>query len=214
MTLRVLFVALTILTCGFFAWASMLKIAIVTRSLRNWLLFGVTVVINIVCIALLGTDKTPDGETSRGTDIAMITSLTLAIAVVAYFLYEDIRHYAATPRPAAATWYPQPQPQVPPAAPYYKPPEQRPGYGFPPGAGPMPPHTPTPTPTPVPTPAPGPAGPPQAPRIGQVRAELDELSELLRREDGGQGQGPQGQDPHGHGHGPGHGHGHGQGPGR
>ncbi|RSS62876.1 hypothetical protein EF918_31005, partial [Streptomyces sp. WAC06614] len=113
-TLRVVFTALTLLTCGFFAWASMLKVAIVTRSPRNWALFVVTVAINIACIALLGSDDTPDGETGPNTDIAMITSLITAIAVIAYFLYEDIRHYNSLP----ASWYGGQQPAT---GPYYPP---------------------------------------------------------------------------------------------
>ncbi|MCB5180369.1 hypothetical protein [Streptomyces antimicrobicus] len=193
-TLRVVFTALTLLTCGFFAWASLLKLAIVTRSRRNWLLFAVTVAINITCIALLGNDDTPDGETSRGTDIAMTTSLITAIAVVAYFLYEDIRHYNSHP----AGWYGRQ-----PAGPYYPPvppQQQQPAYGYPHAhtpATPLPPvpqqpatpvppvpqqpATPVPPVPPVQQPTPPPV--PQQPRIGQVRAELDELSELLRRQE-------------------------------
>ncbi|MFB6618582.1 hypothetical protein ACIGFK_27450 [Streptomyces sp. NPDC085524] len=170
-SLRVLFVALTLLSCGFLAWAAMLKVAIVTRAPRNWILFVGTVVINIVCIAFVGSDDSPDGETGPSTNIAMITSLTTAIAVIAYFLYEDIRHYSAAGTPPAQGWYGQQSPAVTyPAATY----PQQPGYGYPPQA-----------PTPVPGQLQVPGVPPQAPdvpRIGQVRAELDELSELLRKQ--------------------------------
>ncbi|MFD9724691.1 hypothetical protein [Streptomyces sp. NPDC059072] len=186
-SLRVLFVALTLLSCGFLSWAAMLKIAIITRARRNWILFVGTVVINVVCIAFVGSDNSPDGETGPNTNIAMITSLTTAIAVIAYFLYEDIRHYSAAGNTPAQAWYGQQAPTV-----TYP---QQPGYGYPPQA-----------PTPVPGQLQVPGVPPQAPavpRIGQVRAELDELSELLRRQDPNQppnqppNQGPTSfQDPH------------------
>ncbi|MFE3937324.1 hypothetical protein ACFXPJ_27055, partial [Streptomyces goshikiensis] len=63
------------------------------------------------------------------------------------------------------------------------------GYGYPPA------HTPTSTPAPVPAPNLPPATTPP-PRIGQVRAELDELSELLRRQTPGPNPAPnQNQNP-------------------
>ncbi|MEV7284191.1 hypothetical protein AB0O01_06425 [Streptomyces sp. NPDC093252] len=125
--------------------------------------------------------------------------------------YHQLRYpYAPPPGtgPAPAYGYPQPQPQPPYTAttvshlppvpgphrpapqtggPHTPVPPRGPHTPVPPSGGP---HTPPPAPPRVPGPAgPGPAGPAQPPqqppaRIDQVRAELDELSDYLRNQDG------------------------------
>ncbi|MFF5472855.1 hypothetical protein [Streptomyces achromogenes] len=81
----------------------------------------------------------------------------------------------AAPAPAVPTAAPAPVPHRAPGAPHTPPPV---------------PHTPSPVPY-APVPGPPPAAPlprPPAPaRIEQVRAELDELSDYLRRQDGHEG---------------------------
>ncbi|MFI6149027.1 hypothetical protein [Streptomyces sp. NPDC051109] len=170
MALRVLFALLPVLSCGFLGWGTMLRLAVVTRRPRDWWLLAVNCVLTVAWVALIGADPTPETNGWQGNTGAFGVIITGFVTCV-YFLVADIRHYEA--RGAAArtgAWYPpQPAPYVPQQQP------QRPAYGYPPVQQ----QTPTPTPAPTPAPAPGPAAPP---RIGQVRAELDELSELLRKQ--------------------------------
>ncbi|MER7758565.1 hypothetical protein [Streptomyces sp. NPDC097619] len=201
-SLRVLFIALNVLTCGFLAWTSALRVAVVTRTPRSWVVFVVTVLLNVTWIGLLAAD--PEDEGSLRTDIGMIGSLATSALIVAFYLFEDIRHYAAL---RAASWYgpqagPLPQGGQHPTVPTGYP--SVPGYGYPtgpqqhpqpggPGQTTQPHQTGLPQQQPGAQPQPGygyPAGPhsgqtPPPQRLGQVRAELDELSELLHREERG-----------------------------
>ncbi|MFF8838415.1 hypothetical protein [Streptomyces sp. NPDC015130] len=159
--LRALFVALPLLSCGFLAWAPMLRLAILTRTVRDWVFFGLSFVVAtalFVYMGATGEKETTDLEAVLGVG----TILALGAGSVAYYLVGEIRHHE---RRRAA--------QVP--APYGPV-----GYAY----GPNPS---TATTTPSVPPAPSPYGaaapqPPAAPRIEQVRAELDELSDLLRRD--------------------------------
>ncbi|MER5761391.1 hypothetical protein [Streptomyces sp. NPDC002082] len=195
--LRVLFALLPILSCGFLAWGTMLRLALVTRKPRDWWLLAASGVAEVVFLALIGEDPTPDASGWQGNTGAFGTLLN-GLAVCIYYLVAEIRHFEALKAgPAAAGWYP------PPASPYVPPQQQTgPAYGYPPVAqtGPQQhqqphqqphqhqhPQPQQPVPQQAPEPAPAPTPPP---RIGQVRAELDELSELLRRQ-----QPPQGEDP-------------------
>ncbi|MER5732458.1 hypothetical protein ABT084_29685 [Streptomyces sp. NPDC002138] len=170
--LRVIFAVLPLLTFGFLAWITMLRLAIVTRAGRDWALFALSAGLGVLGFVLVGTDPVPNAGGAR-SDVGMSIALTTAVATLAYFLYADLRREN---RPPAADWYPPPHP---PQAPY--------GYGYPPQAA-----TPAPAPTQPPQAFQQPQQPPSPPRIGQVRAELDELSELLRRQE--QGREP-GQEP-------------------
>ncbi|MFB6812428.1 hypothetical protein [Streptomyces sp. NPDC056387] len=169
MALRVLFALLPVLSCGFLGWGTMLRLAAVTRKPRDWWLLGLNCLLTVVWVALIGADPTPNTDGWQGNTGAFGVILT-GFATCVYFLVADIRHHEALAVAARAVpWYPaQPAPYVPPQQ------QPRPAYGYPPVQ-----QTPAPTPTPNPNPAPGPATPP---RIGQVRAELDELSELLRKQ--------------------------------
>ncbi|MGW2491075.1 hypothetical protein ACWCV9_28170 [Streptomyces sp. NPDC001606] len=177
--LRVLFVGLGILSIGFLSWAMLLRLAIVTRRVLDWCLFGAVLVTDIVSTALIGSEPGDEITTVRG-NAGMILLLGTLVGTIAYYLAAEIRHYGlrqeayAAQRPALAYSYPGP---TVPTVPYLAP-------GVP--TAPAPPVTP-----PVPV---GPAapvapvpGPPQRPapaRIDQVRAELDELSDYLRKHDG------------------------------
>lgn len=182
--MRVIFVALPFMTCGFLAWATTLRVAIVTRSVLNWWLFVGNVALNILWIVYLAQDNTDDFSSREG-NIGMIGMLSTGAAAIAYYLYADFRHYRGRPAPYAG-YYP------PHMAPPYQPPPANSGYGYggptrPMGGpqqhgGPQQPPYARPGPaTPVPA-QPNPSTPP--PRIDQVRAELDELSDLLRRDSG------------------------------
>ncbi|MET9698292.1 hypothetical protein ABZY31_15380 [Streptomyces sp. NPDC006529] len=178
--LRVVFALVPLLSCGFLSWVTMLRIAIVTRAARDWVLFALSAALVILGFALIGTDPVADGGGTRG-DIGLALLLATGVAALAYFLYVDLRRPS---RPAATDWY---APPVPPQQP------QGYGYGYPPQAGttvPAPPrHSPQPQPRPHQQPLPQPPHTPSPPRIGQVRAELDELSELLRKQETERGHG-------------------------
>ncbi|MFJ8542866.1 hypothetical protein ACIRFH_12785 [Streptomyces sp. NPDC093586] len=178
--LRVIFVAIALLSIGFLAWVAPLRAAIVTRRPADWWFFGGTLVVLGTSFALIGTDDTDDLSTPNGT-AGMIILLLNAAACVAHYLYADIRHFhrlhrahAVQPPMTPAYGYPQPAPPFTATA--------APGMPQPPYTAPPMPYAPVPQ-QPVPTPAPPPHTPAPA-RIDQVRAELDELSDYLRRHDG------------------------------
>ncbi|MCX5377955.1 hypothetical protein [Streptomyces sp. NBC_00091] len=173
MTLRVLFTALPVLSCGFFAWGAMLRLAILTRKPRDWALLVLSLVLSVVWIVFIEIDPTADTNGWQG-NLGAGGSIFTGFAVCVYYLVGDIKHHEAKAlAPAPAPWYPAPQ------APYggqpqHQPPHQTsPGYGYPPAGQPaqppVQPHVPPQQPAPP-------------PRLGQVRAELDELSELLRKQ--------------------------------
>ncbi|WP_406444762.1 hypothetical protein OHB14_37530 [Streptomyces sp. NBC_01613] len=170
--LRVIFVAVPILSIGFLAWVATLRAAIVTRKPRDWWIFAGSLAVLAISIGFLSTDNTDDFSTRNG-NLGMSILLLNAAACVGYYLYADIHHHQPYP-----TGYPAPPAQVP-----------APGYGYPQAASPyaathpqtpvapMPAHAPN-TPVPPPPQRPAPA------RIDQVRAELDELSDYLRQHPG------------------------------
>ncbi|WP_371528799.1 hypothetical protein OG302_24840 [Streptomyces sp. NBC_01283] len=167
-TLRVVFVVLAFMTCGLFAWAPMLRLAIVTRKPHDWALFGLVTALDVTALVLVGVD--PGEEEFQGPGNAgMVVLLTTLVAAVAYYLYADIRHFSRY-RTQQYGGYAGPQP----------------AYGYPQQPGPAPvhqqptqPHQPPVQQTPPPPTRPAPA------RIHQVQAELDELSDYLRKQEGG-----------------------------
>ncbi|MFJ5301247.1 hypothetical protein [Streptomyces sp. NPDC088350] len=173
--LRVIFAAVPILSIGFLAWVATLRAAIVTRRRADWWIFVGSLVVLGISFAFLSTDDTDDFSTPNG-NAGMAILLFNAVACTAYYLYADIRHHQPHP-----TGYPAP-------------PAQGVGYGYPQPPSPYAatyPQAPT-APTPAPNaPAPNTFAPPppqQRPapaRIDQVRAELDELSDYLRKHDEG-----------------------------
>ncbi|MET4922004.1 hypothetical protein P3L51_06500 [Streptomyces sp. PSRA5] len=186
--LRVIFVAMPLLTCGFLSWAATLRVAIVTRSVLNWWLFVGNVALSVLWIFYLAQDDTDDFGSREG-NIGMIGMLSTGAAAIAYYLYADFKHYRGHAGPYGG-YYP------PPVTGQYQPPANS-GYGY---GGPTRPMAGQQQPQPYQQP--GPAAPVRAqpnhptppPRIDQVRAELDELSDLLRRDgrDSGSGNGGSG----------------------
>ncbi|WP_320779856.1 hypothetical protein [Streptomyces sp. CRN 30] len=168
--LRVLFVALTVLSCGFLASASMLRLAVVTRRRRDWVLFILSVTNTFVVVYLASTAPL---ESFSWRDYLGMSLLSGGLVVtVVYYLIEEIRHFDRIAR--APYGHTPPHPHGGPAA--FGRPDL--GHGYP-APGPVP-HIPAP-------PMQSPAAPPQRPapaRIDQVRAELDELSDYLRRQEG------------------------------
>ncbi|MER7662536.1 hypothetical protein [Streptomyces sp. NPDC096193] len=197
-TLRVLFVALALLTCGLLAWGTMLRIAVMRRRRTDWLLFWLSLALSITTFVVIGifgseaeVNAAQEAEPRPVDYVCMAVLFGMALGVPVHYLVADIRHYQQ-PRPAWNAYGPPAHPMghpvqsapIPPATP-------APGYGYPP-AQPIPPQQPhqaqQPHRTPPPHPAPQPQGQPHAPsdkpRIDQVRAELDELSDYLRKEQG------------------------------
>ncbi|MEU6391276.1 hypothetical protein [Streptomyces sp. NPDC046939] len=191
--MRVLFVAIAVLTIGFLGFVPMLRLALTTRSKVDWRVFIGVAAVQLVCWIAVFSD--PGGEeftTWYGNAGMGLMLINLAVSVT-YYLIADIRHahrnrqplgapLYGVPGPQQQYGYPQPQPQPRPQ-PYAQP--QPPA---PPSLHAMPTQVSGPAPTPVPPTPPTPAPRSQTPpphRIDQVRAELDELSDYLRREDGG-----------------------------
>ncbi|MFF3495658.1 hypothetical protein ACFYWS_30410 [Streptomyces sp. NPDC002795] len=187
-TLRVLFPALSVLTCGVLSCAPLFRIAVLRRRPLDWALAIASLPVSITLFGIVGS--LPEEDTR--TDVALALLLLIALGSAVYFLVYDIRRLPTAPSltgyaprpPAGPSAYGHPQPQ-----------RQQPWPAAPPQTHAMPPRPPmnTATPTPTPAPAPAPTPPPappqnQAPpphRIDQVRAELDELSDYLRKQDGG-----------------------------
>ncbi|MFI6691856.1 hypothetical protein ACIBLA_08835 [Streptomyces sp. NPDC050433] len=170
--LRVIFVAMPVLTCGFLAWAATLRVAIVTRSALNWSLFVGNVALNVLWVGFLAQDNTDDFSSPAG-NTGMFGMLMTGAAAIAYYLYADFKHYRGHAARYAG-YYP------PSVTPGYRPPANSGyGYGGPtrPVAGPQAQQPQGRQPQPQ---QPQPQQP--QPRIDQVRAELDELSDLLRRD--------------------------------
>jgi hypothetical protein len=182
--LRVLFVVMAIFTVGLMAWAMLLRLALVTRRGLDWGLFVASFVAIVTGLVLLGVEGGEEIHTVGGWT-GLILLLGTLIAAIAYYLSADIRHfhqlrygaYGPKPAPAPAYGYPQPQsPYTAPTLPQTPAPIPQSPLPQPPAPRDAVPHAPVP-----------PAQPPQRPapaRIDQVRAELDELSDYLRRQDG------------------------------
>ncbi|MET9171750.1 hypothetical protein ABZX64_11925 [Streptomyces misionensis] len=179
-SLRVLFVAVGILSLGFLAWVLPLRLAAVTRRPLDWALFVAALLLDGLGLALVGSEPGDDITTARGYTGLYLLLGTLVAATV-YYLVAEIRHYARRNQAfRAQRGIPAQQPPAPGA----------PAYGYPgpaaPYAAPAAPVAPPAPAAPPHTPVPGPPLPhrPAPARIDQVRAELDELSDYLRKQDG------------------------------
>lgn len=199
-TLRVVFVALALLSCTFLAWAPMLRLAIVTRKQRDWWLFGLVLALNAGLIVYLGALPVEDDTMSDGQAIVMLFwMLVVFVGSVTYYLYTDIRHFGPYSGPQAGLQGGSlPGPYGGPYAGQHPGASPLPSAGFAaqrtvsaPPSQPSPPYgrPPAPQQSSAPTP-PAPAMPSDTPRpapqrLDQVRAELDELSDYLRKEGDG-----------------------------
>lgn len=181
-SMRVLFTLLALCSLGMLLWAPLLRLAFVRRRALDWWIAGAGFVFVCVLLPILGRDE-PNVE-AHGIDYVLIPLLLLVLAgACVYYLVADVRHYARLTGKDAA--FPQPVPgygyvtTVPMPTPPYGQPQT-----YPPHAQQQPyplPLTRCPQPEDA-RPAPQHPAPPQ--RINQVRAELDELSDYLRKEEG------------------------------
>ncbi|GGY23175.1 hypothetical protein [Streptomyces djakartensis] len=163
-SLRVLFAAAGFLTCGLLACVPLFRVAFLRGRALDWAAAWVSLPVSIACFAVVGALPEEDYR----TDIAVGSIMLLGLGSAIYFLIVDIGHHS-TPR--QLTGYAPPHVSTVP--------NQLPPYGCPPAAAPY-----APTSTPVPQPPPQPPQHPAPARIDQVRAELDELSDYLRRHQG------------------------------
>ncbi|GAA3885490.1 hypothetical protein GCM10023084_42900 [Streptomyces lacrimifluminis] len=179
-TLRVLITAAGFLSCGLLACLPLFRVAFLRGRWFNWTAAWASLPLSILCFAVVGTVD----EGNADGDIALAAVMLLGAVASTYFLVMDIR--PNNRQHPYAGYVPDRGATVPP------------GYGYPspyanPRTGPQQPpvpHTPISTPQ-TPTPRPPVAQgsvppPPQRPapaRIDQVRAELDELSDYLRKHD-------------------------------
>ncbi|MGW0827424.1 hypothetical protein [Streptomyces sp. NPDC002845] len=178
-TVRVVFVALAFLSCGMLAWVCLLRLATLTRRARDWFFLALGIVHVVAVFVILGTDPGEDEFTTWRGDVGMSLLLIGMLVIIAYYLSAEIRHFG----PPRAVPYPQTTVYAQPQS----------GYGYPAQAPTPAPAAPAPQPyAPTPpvqqTPIPQPPGQPQRPapaRIDQVRAELDELSDYLRKHEDG-----------------------------
>ncbi|MBM9504992.1 hypothetical protein [Actinacidiphila acididurans] len=166
--LRVLFAVLPVVTLGTGAWGSVLRLAVVLRRPLDWVLVPLVALIGISGFVMVGTAR---DERSWQSNLGTSLVLLCMVATPTYFLIMDIRGTRRQSQPA-------PLPVPPHLYPYGYVPGPIPGAA--PGNGPgisVPPPYGYPQQPPVPP-------PPTGPRIDQVKAELDELSDYLRKEEG------------------------------
>ncbi|GAA1532273.1 hypothetical protein GCM10009730_46960 [Streptomyces albidochromogenes] len=202
-TMRVLFPICAVFSCGVLSCVPLLRIAILRGRWYDWAVAWASIPVAITAFAVVGS--LPEGDVR--TDIALSCILLLGAASAGYFLVFDIRHYArlgaaGVPHSVTGTqapygpYAPQAQSQ-PQQQPYGQ--SAPPQYGYPnpyastpvvnPAPVPPPHHQPQPQQTqpqqPHPHEHPHPHPPQQPRRVDQVRAELDELSDLLRQDQRG-----------------------------
>ncbi|WP_046731708.1 hypothetical protein [Streptomyces humi] len=180
--LRLVFVATGVLSLGFLAWVMMLRLAVVTRRSADYGLLVAVAAADVLSLVLLGSEPGDDVHTTGGY-LGITLLFGALLATVVYYLVADVRHFQRRREAYAAQTYGYP----PPVSPYTTgtaPLDTRPPHT-------QQPHTPSPhTPPPIPRqpaahpPIPAPPQRPAPARIEQVRAELDELSDYLRKHDG------------------------------
>ncbi|GGY62662.1 hypothetical protein ACFWEH_32125 [Streptomyces anulatus] len=174
-TVRVILVTVTVLSCGLLGWVAMLRLAIVTRRPRDWVLLVVVMVLNAALFAfIVSTPDDPDDMSDASVLLMLLWIVALLAGVITYYLYVEIRHYSSlrslgspAPYTATAPAHPTPLPYQQHPAQQHQQPQQ---HHQQPQPNPYTVQTPPPTPTPAPQ------------RLDQVRAELDELSDYLRKE--------------------------------
>ncbi|MFF7037049.1 hypothetical protein [Streptomyces griseus] len=167
---RVILVVVTVLSCGLLGWAAMLRLAIVTRRPRDWILLVVVALLNGgLFVFIMATPDDPDDMSDAAALVMLLWLVGVLAGVITYYLYAEIRHYnslGSTSTPSLPSPYAATAPVHPAPLPYQQ------QHLVQPRPQPNPYTVPTPPPTPTPAPQ----------RLDQVRAELDELSDYLRQE--------------------------------
>ncbi|MER7884268.1 hypothetical protein ABTY35_15780 [Streptomyces fimicarius] len=169
---RVILVVVTVLSCGLLGWAAMLRLAIVTRRPRDWILLVVVALLNGgLFVFIMATPDDPDDMSDAAALVMLLWLVGVLAGVITYYLYAEIRHYNSLgSTPTSTPSLPSPYAATAPVHPAPLPYQQQ--HLVQPRPQPNPYTVPTPPPTPTPAPQ----------RLDQVRAELDELSDYLRQE--------------------------------
>lgn len=167
---RVILVVVTVLSCSLLAWAAMLRLAIVTRRPRDWILLVVVMLLNGgLFVFIMATPDDPDDMSDAAAMVLFLWLVGVLAGVITYYLYAEIRHFNSLGSPSGVpSSYAATVPTHPAPLPYQQQHHQQQHHQQQPN-----PYT-VPAPPPTPTPAPQ--------RLDQVRAELDELSDYLRKE--------------------------------
>ncbi|MHA5049531.1 hypothetical protein [Streptomyces sp. SD15] len=186
---RVFFVVISVFSIGLLSWTMLLRLAIVTRKTLDWSLMVAALAAEVLGLVLLGSEPGDEIHTVGGwTGLALL--LGTLVIVISYYLAADVRHFHQL---RFAAYAPR---QQPPAPAYGYPQPQQPPYTATTVPQTMAPAPPIPQPQPRMPQPPVPAEPPQqrpAPaRIDQVRAELDELSDYLRKRESNHEGNPEG----------------------
>ncbi|MEU3058429.1 hypothetical protein [Streptomyces griseus] len=171
---RVILVVVTVLSCGLLGWAAMLRLAIVTRRPRDWILLVVVALLNGgLFVFIMATPDDPDDMSDAAAVVLFLWLVGVLAGVITYYLYAEIRHYSSLgspPTPSLPSPYAATAPVHPAPLPYQQQHLVQPQPQPRPQPNPYTVQTPPLTPTPAPQ------------RLDQVRAELDELSDYLRKE--------------------------------
>lgn len=212
-SMRVLFGVLSVCSLGFLLWTPLLRLAIVRRRAFDWWLAGAGFVFIFAVVLILGRDGSDEPVGIDNVLIPLMMLLMVAafayylVGDIRHYAPLTRRYlmggyaplvpgyaYAPTvpmraPAPAltdAPTTAPAPAPTTAPAPALTDTPTPAPA----PAPTDAPAHAPMDARAPTPAPAfaqwpPDPVQPqPRPQRIDQVRAELDELSDYLRKEEG------------------------------
>ncbi|WP_329121667.1 hypothetical protein [Streptomyces sp. NBC_01465] len=86
---RIAVAAVLVLTIGFLSWAAMLRLAILRRTRRDWLLFWASAVVTVVCVAML-EERFKDSWVSN---TGMIVLLVQMAAVAVHYVVADTRFH-------------------------------------------------------------------------------------------------------------------------
>ncbi|MYW69158.1 hypothetical protein GTY65_34560 [Streptomyces sp. SID8379] len=187
-TLRVLFAVLSVLSCGLLSCVPLFRVAMLRGKVIDWIVAWAALPLSLTLLAIVGALPEEDPR----TDVALAMVLIIAAGSAAHYVIFDIRRLRALPpspmgmypptAPTVGYGYPHPQQPQPQPQPYAQPPLH---HTMPSQAPVPPPQQPQPQQPPQPQPQQQNQGQPPH-RIDQVRAELDELSDYLRKQDGGQ----------------------------
>ncbi|MFE9333536.1 hypothetical protein [Streptomyces sp. NPDC006925] len=191
---RIAFASFPLWSLGLLAWVPSLRFAILRRRPLDWAVFAGACVLTAVYIVLLfvvpETKPGEEGNAQLGAGVYIVLLIGGAVvhAVLAHRAPRAPRFAPATtlyaPAPAAGPYAAPAQPAPAPATPYGDAAPYAPTVSAPPN-----PHqAPHQHQNPHQNPHPG-SVPPASPRMRQVASELDELGELLRRNQPGSGPG-------------------------
>ncbi|RKN08685.1 hypothetical protein D7319_14940 [Streptomyces radicis] len=171
--MRALFALFPVLSLGLLAWVPALRVVVIRRRAVDWAVLALMVSLTVSEVVLISTVPTDD----EGPRSALV-----GLYLVAFLIGATIHAAMLDDTPPAPGPYPAPRPTG------YGAPH---GYGYPPPAAsvPVPASVPVHPAPAAPAPAvPAPAAPappsPTSPRMRQVASELDELGELLRKQEG------------------------------